>query len=92
MFTRKLSFTKPNYPKARTMGITEFPYWEYDSNGRLTYYESVDGQFDSYEFDSKGNETYYENSNGYWFRQEFDSKDRRTYYEDSSGSSIKTIY
>jgi len=92
MFTRKLSFTKPNYPKARTMGITEFPYWEYDSNGRLTYYESVDGQFDSYEFDSNGCMTYYENSDGRWFRAEFDSNGECTYCEDSDGLCFKTIY
>jgi len=92
MFTRKLSFTKPNYPKAKTLAITEFPYWEYDSNGRLTYYESVDGQFDSYEFDSNGCMTYYENSDGRWFRAEFDSNGECTYCEDSDGLCFKTIY
>ena len=89
MFTRKLSFTKPTYPKARAMGITRFPYEEYDSNGNQTYYEHSNGCWERYEYDSTGNETYYENSNGYWVKQEYDSNGECTYYEDSTGKIIR---
>jgi len=64
MFTRKLSFTKPKYPKARAMGITVFPYREYNSNGIITYYENSNGDWFKREFDSNGCMTYYENSDG----------------------------
>jgi hypothetical protein len=63
MFTRKLSFTKPKYPKARAMGITAFPYREYDSNDNVIYYESADGYWIKTEC-NKGYCTYWENSNG----------------------------
>ena len=64
MFTRKLSFTKPTYPKAWAMGITVFPYCEYNSNGMLSYYEESDGSWVRVEYDSNGNQTYFENSDG----------------------------
>lgn len=82
MFTRKLSFTKPTYPKARAMGITKFPYVEYDSNGKPTYVEYSNGFWDRYEYDSRGNKTYHENSKGFWIKKEFDSNNKGIYYED----------
>ena len=89
LFTRKLSFTKPNYPKAIAMGVTEFPYREYDSNGNETYYEDSDGYWAKKEYDSNNNRIYGENSRGYWERMEYDSVGYPTYYEDSYGG-IKT--
>ena len=64
MFTRKLSFTPIKYPKARAMGITRFPYYEYDSNGEITYWEDSDGDWRKSEYDSNGNEIYFENNFG----------------------------
>ena len=64
MFTKKLSFTPIKYPKARALGVTEFPYIEYDSNGNRIYYEDDIGNWCKSEFDSDGNVTYYEDSFG----------------------------
>lgn len=50
--------------KAQQLGITEFPYYEYDSNGNLTYIESSDGDWAKYEYDDNGNEIYCEDSYG----------------------------
>ena len=69
MFTRKLSFTKPMYPEAKALGITEFPYLEYDSNGKITYCESSDGSWCKEEFDSNGKIIYFENGNGLIIRK-----------------------
>ena len=73
MFTRKLSFTKPTYPKARAMGITKFPYFEHDSNGKITYFENYKGEWDISEYDSNGYETYFEAYTGYWVKKEFET-------------------
>ena len=89
MFTRKLSFTKPIYPKAKTLAITEFPYWEFDSNGNETYYEDYKGDWYRREFDSNGNQTYYEDFDGYWEKWEYDSTGNKTYYENSDGKIIR---
>jgi len=64
MFTRKLSFTKTMYPKAESLGITVFPYYEYDSNSNITYCEDYNGYWFKSEFDSNGECTYYEDSTG----------------------------
>ena len=89
MFTRKLSFLPIVYPKARAMGITEFPYIERDSKGKDTYWEDSDVNWYKKEYDSNGNETYFENSVGYWERKEYDSNGNTTYIEDSRGKIIK---
>ena len=89
MFTRKLSFTKPTYPKARALGITEFPYIERDSKGFGTYREEEDESWARAERDSNGNEIYFESSEGYWEKWEYDSKANRTYYENSDGEIIR---
>ena len=89
MFTRKLSFTKPMYPKAESLGITDFPYTEYDSNSNITYCEDYNGYWYRREFDSNGNQTYYENANGNWVKREYDSNGKRIYYENSDGKIIR---
>ena len=89
MFTRKLSFTKPTYPKARAMGITKFPYIEFDSNGNETYSEDYKGTWVKREFDSNGNQTYYENYTGYWVKKEYDSMGKKIYSEYSDGIIIR---
>lgn len=85
MFTRKLSFTKPTYPKAIAMGITEFPYIEHNSDGYITYWEDSDGSWTISERDSNGQEIYGENSDGYWCKYEYDSNGYVIYFEDSNG-------
>jgi len=78
--------------KAQQLGIrdTEFPYREYDSNGKQTYYENSDGSWLRCEYDSNGKITYQEDSDDYWFIREFDSDGNTTYYEDSLGKIIGT--
>jgi len=46
--------------KAQQLGITEFPYQEFDSNGKLTYHEDSTGSWHKFEYDSNGNESYWE--------------------------------
>ena len=89
MFTRKLSFTKTMYPKAESLGITKFPYTEFNSNGYIRYYEDSNNYWFRREFDSNGNQTYYENAKGYWFKREYDSTGKRIYYENSDGKIIR---
>lgn len=88
MFERKLSFTPIKYPKARAMGITKFPYREYDSNGNIIYHEESDGSWGRAERDSNGNEIYFENSDGAWCKKEYDSNGKKIYYADSFGQKI----
>tara|TARA_R110002020_G_scaffold173181_1_gene363925 strand:- start:282 stop:467 length:186 start_codon:yes stop_codon:yes gene_type:complete len=51
--------------KAQELGITEFPYYEFNKNGNITYYETSDGTWWKGEFNDKDNQTYYENSTGF---------------------------
>ena len=44
--------------KAQKLNITKFPYREYNSNGKQTYYEDSHGFCVKYEYDENGNETY----------------------------------
>jgi hypothetical protein len=75
--------------KAQQLGIrdTEFPYREYDSNGKQTYYENSDGSWLRCEYDSNGKITYQEDSDDYWFIREFDSDGNTTYYYENSDDS-----
>jgi hypothetical protein len=50
--------------KAQQLGITEFPYQEFDSNGKEIYYENSDGFWIKREYDSNHNRIYYEDSYG----------------------------
>ena len=40
--------------KARELGVTEFPYIEYDANGYMTYYEEESGYWESNVLDENG--------------------------------------
>ena len=46
--------------KAKALGITKFPYIEYDSKGEVSYYEDSTGYWDKFKKDSKGNKIYWE--------------------------------
>lgn len=74
--------------KAQELGITEFPYREYDSNWNLTYYEEANGYWSKREYDDNENQTYYENSDEYWQKTEYDSNGNEIYWEDSEGAII----
>ena len=69
--------------KAQQLGITRFPYQEFDINGNQTYYEHSNGYWWKYEYDSEGNETHYEDSDGYWEKKEYDEYEGLIYIEDS---------
>lgn len=74
--TIKIPKDKPHIPyKAEAMGVTEFPYREYDG-GNLTYYEEYneDGYrcWRKMNYDSYGNMIYKLQSDEYWVKQEFD--------------------
>jgi hypothetical protein len=71
--------------RTQELGITVFPYREFDSNSRETYHEESSGTWVKREFDSNGNQTYYENYTGYWVKKEYDSMGKKIYSEDSNG-------
>ena len=54
--------------KAQQLGIKKFPYMEFNSFGKMTYYEGASGFWYKYDYNSNGDELYNENSDGYgWF-------------------------
>jgi uncharacterized protein RhaS with RHS repeats len=63
LFEKELIF---NITKAQQLGITEFPYYEYNEDGQVVYGEHKDGRWYLYEYDSNQNQTYIEESNGDW--------------------------
>ena len=77
--------------KARELGITKFPYEEYDKNGNLMYIEWDDGTWVKREFDDKGNITYRECNDGHWRKTEYDKYDNKTYLEWHDGHKIYYI-
>jgi len=56
-----------------------------DKNGKIIYFEDLDGYWAKWERDSKGNEIYCENSMGCWRKHEYDSEGNEIYYENSDG-------
>ena len=67
--------------KAQQLGITKFPYIEFDSFGNRTYYETSIGFWAKIDHDSNGNRIYSENSDGYWFKYDYDSLENNIYLE-----------
>jgi YD repeat-containing protein len=93
--------------KAQELGITEFPYKEYDETGALVYEEELDGRWYKWQYDSDGNNVYYESSPGYfipnigenfdsspgyWVRYEYNDMGNRIYQEDRDGRWAKFHY
>ena len=78
--------------KAQELGITVFPYEEFDENSNKIYYETSNGYWYKCEYDSNGNIIYYETSNDYWSKREFDSNSNKIYYENSDGDWVKWEY
>jgi hypothetical protein len=52
--------------KAQALGITEFPYEEFDDAGHRTYYEDASGYWQKVDYDSDGYLIGYEDTNEYW--------------------------
>lgn len=71
--------------RAQELGISVFPYREFDSNGNKTYYENSLLGWYKKEFDSNSREIYHEDSKGDWYKKEYDSDGKLTYYVDSGG-------
>ena len=78
--------------KAQELGITEFPYREYDSNNKVTYWEDSNGLWDKYEYDTNGNQTYHEHTDGFWARTAYNSFGKPIMYYDSNGTWNKSEY
>jgi len=75
--------------KAQELGITEFPYIEYDSNGNKIYVEVEDGFWAKQIFNDKNQITYYERYNGYFENWKYD-ENGSIFWENSKGeTSIK---
>jgi hypothetical protein len=56
--------------KAQQLGITIFPYKEYDDRHRNIYWESDTGFWIKFEYDNDSNKIYLENSDGFgWIRK-----------------------
>jgi len=75
--------------KAKTMGITEFPYKEFivddNANELLTYYESSVGNWYMSDYDDNFNYIRFENSQGYWRETTFDKANRENSFKNSLG-------
>ena len=78
--------------KAQQLGITEFPYREFDKNGNKIYYEDSEGYWEKREYDSNNNQISFKTSDGYWSKYEYDSNNNRIHYEDSYGYWSKYEY
>ena len=71
--------------KAQELGITDFPYKEYDKNVNLTYHETSYNYWEKYEYDKDGNNTLIEWHGGGWSRWKYDNKGNPDYFEESTG-------
>jgi len=76
--------------RAQRLGITKFPYFEYDNDGNETYYENGNGYWSVREHDDNGMLTYVKSSLGGWCRPKSDERGVRTYWENYNG--IKVYY
>ena len=50
--------------KAQLLGITSFPYFEYDDKGNISYLETSNGVWWETKCNDKGNVIYLEDNNG----------------------------
>ena len=70
---------------AQQLNIEEFPFEIKDKNGRIIYYEFLDGFFARYERDKRGNVCFYETSEGFSYTCEYDENGYVRYFENSNG-------
>jgi len=71
---------------AQQLNIEEFPFEIKDKNGRIIYYEFLDGFFARYERDERGNVCFYETSEGFSYTCEYDEDNNEIYYKNSNGT------
>ena len=71
--------------KAQELGITEFPYREFDKNGNITYCEYASGCWYKYKHDDMGNWVYYEKCTNFWWVHKYDMNRNITYWGNSNG-------
>jgi hypothetical protein len=76
--------------KAQELGITEFPYHEYDELGRITYWEYTNGFWSKRNYID--NKIFQNDSHGYWDKFEYDKLGNVIFFEDSSGYWEKAEY
>ena len=72
--------------KAQELGITDFPYEEYDDNGNVTYWENSRGDWELSVVNDIGNVTYYESSGGYSWNSKFDNDGNEIYCDYNDGT------
>tara|TARA_R110002020_G_scaffold181826_1_gene377124 strand:- start:4809 stop:5054 length:246 start_codon:yes stop_codon:yes gene_type:complete len=74
--------------RAQRLGITKFPYFEYDKDGNKTYYENGSGYWSVREHDGNGMLTYLETSRGDWSGIKYDKQGERVYWENFNGVRV----
>ena len=77
--------------KAQELGITNFPYEEFDENGNETYTEFSSGNWFKYKYDENNNLSYFEQSNGYWYKRKCSKNGNLNYKEHRKGDKEYVI-
>lgn len=91
--SKVIEFDIRNFTKARQLGITQFPYMEYDKIGNVLYCEDSSGfWFKRAYSDDYNHQTYYENSHGTWVKYQYDEYYNVIYHENSEGIWHKYQY
>ena len=67
--------------RAQQLGITTFPYHEYDDKGNTIYTEYGSEFWEEMEYNKRGNLTLYKTASGYQKKLKYDHKSRKTYEE-----------
>jgi len=70
---------------AQQLGITKFPFEIKNNNGKIIYFEDIDGFWVKSEYDSNDNRIYQQDSNRDWVKLTYDSNNNEIYSEDSDG-------
>jgi hypothetical protein len=77
---------------AKFLKVNDFPFFIKDKNGKLIYFEDLNGYWSKTEYDQNGKKISYKNSNGYWSKHEYDQNGEEIYFENSYGYWIKREY
>jgi hypothetical protein len=77
--------TEKRPTKAEKLGITQFPYAEYDEKKRIVYYEKEHGFWYKVDFHKKGGEMLVLFNTGLYLKREFDDKGKQIYCETFAG-------
>ena len=70
---------------AEQLNAKEFPFYLYNANRNVIYFEDSNGYWVKHEYDSKDNVIYFETSDGFWCKSQRDSNGNVIYFEDSKG-------